>query len=77
MAQLRPFIFSVAAVWNAEDSLWSGHCEQIPASFSAPTLDALFAKISQTALDLAPDNHPHIDRASIFIHLTALRAAAG
>jgi Domain of unknown function (DUF1902) len=41
----------------------------------APTLDGLLDKISQMALDLAPDNHPAVDPGSIFIQVMALREA--
>ena len=53
----------------------TGHCDDIPAAADAPTLDELLAKISATALDLLPDNHPDIDPASLFLQITALREA--
>ena len=71
----KPVIFTVSAIWDAEASVWSGHCDEIPAAADAPTLDGLLTKISEMALDLAPDNHPHIDPGSIFIQITALREA--
>ena len=54
----KPVIFTITAVWNAEASVWSGHCDDIPAAADAPTLDELMAKISAMALDLLSDNHP-------------------
>jgi len=68
-------IFTVSAIWDAEASVWSGSCDEIPAAADAPTLDELLEKISRIALDLAPDNHPGAERNSIFIQVTALREA--
>jgi hypothetical protein len=45
------------------------------ASFDAPTLDELLAKISAMAIDLLRDNHPDIDPASLCVQITALREA--
>ena len=71
----NPVIFTISATWDEEASVWSGHCDEIPAAANAPTLDGLMAKISAMALDLLPDNHPGVDPASIFIQVTALREA--
>ena len=71
----KPLIFTVSAAWDAEASVWSGHCDAIPAAADAPTLDGVLAKISAMALDLLPDNHPDADPASVFIQITALREA--
>ena len=71
----KPVIYTISAVWDADASVWSGHCDEIPAAADAPTLDALLAKISAMALDLLPDNHPGVDPASLFLQLTALREA--
>jgi hypothetical protein len=71
----KPTIFTVSAVWDDEASVWSGHCDDIPAAADAPTLDELLAKISAMALDLLPDNHPEVDPASVFVQITALREA--
>lgn len=73
--KLRPTIFAVSAQWDAEASVWSGHCDDIPAAADAATLDDLLAKITAMALDVLPDNHPDIDPANLFIQLTALREA--
>ena len=54
----KPVIFTISAAWDDEASVWSGHCDDIPAAADAPTLDELLAKISAIALDLLPDNHP-------------------
>ncbi len=67
----KPVIFTVSAVWDAEASVWSGHCDDIPAAADAPTLDELLEKISAMALDLLPDNHPGIDPASLSVQITA------
>ncbi len=69
----KPVIFTISAVWDDEASVWSGHCDDIPAAADAPTLDGVLAKISAMALDLLPDNHPDIDPASLFLQITALR----
>ena len=71
----RPVIFTVSAIWDDEASVWSGHCDDIPAAADAPTLDELLAKISAMALDLLPDNHPGADPPSVFVQITAMRAA--
>jgi predicted RNase H-like HicB family nuclease len=69
----KPTIYTVTATWDSDASVWSGHCDDIPAAADAPTLDELFAKISAIAQDLLPDNHPGVDRANVYIQLTALR----
>ncbi|MEZ5787844.1 MAG: DUF1902 domain-containing protein [Xanthobacteraceae bacterium] len=66
-------IFTISAQWDADASVWSGHCDDILAAADAPTLDELMAKIAAMALDLLPDNHPDIDPASLFMQITALR----
>ncbi len=71
----KPLIFTVAAAWDADASVWSGHCDDIPAAADAPTLDGLLDKISAMALDLLPDNHPDADPSDVFIQITALREA--
>ena len=71
----KPVIFTVSAIWDGEANVWSGHCDEIPAAADAPTLDGLLDKISQMALDVAPDNHPGVDVDSIFIQVMALREA--
>jgi hypothetical protein len=71
----KPIIFTISAVWDADASVWSGHCDEIPAAADAPTLDALLAKISAMALDLLPDNHPGVDPSQLYLQITALREA--
>ena len=71
----KPVIFTVSAAWDDVASVWTGHCDDIPAAADAPTLDELLAKISAIALDLLPDNHPDVDPASVFVQITALREA--
>ena len=71
----KPVIFTISATWDEEASVWSGHCDDIPAAADAPTLDGLLDKISAMALDLLPDNHPEIDPSDLFLQLTALREA--
>ena len=71
----KPVIFTVSAVWDEEASVWSGHCDDIPAAADAPTLDELLAKISAMALDLLPDNHPGVEPSSVYVQITALREA--
>jgi hypothetical protein len=75
MHMSKPVIFTISAVWDDEASVWSGHCDDIPAAADAPILDELLAKISAMALDLLPDNHPDVDPASLFLQITALREA--
>lgn len=70
----KPVIFTISANWDDEASVWSGHCDGIPAAADAPTLDELLAKVSAMALDLLPDNHPDVDPATLFLQITALRA---
>jgi hypothetical protein len=71
----KPTIFTISAVWDDEASVWSGHCDDIPAAADAATLDDLLAKMSSMALDLLPDNHPDLDPSSVFLQITALREA--
>ena len=71
----KPVIFTITAAWDAEASVWAGHCDDIPAAADDPTLDGLLEKISAMALDLLPDNHPDIDPQSLFLQITALREA--
>jgi hypothetical protein len=71
----KPVIFTISAAWDEEASVWSGHCDDIPAAADAPTLDELLAKIAAMALDLLPDNHPNVDPTSLFMQITALREA--
>jgi hypothetical protein len=71
----KPTIFNVSVTWDAEASVWSGHGDDIPAAADSPSLDDLVEKISRIALDLAPDNHPEIDPASIYIQINVLREA--
>ena len=71
----KPVIFTIAAVWDEEASVWSGHCDDIPAAADAPTLDELLAKMTAMTLDLLPDNHPGVDPRSVFLQITALREA--
>ena len=71
----KPIIFTISAAWDQEASVWSGHCDDIPAAADAPTLDELLDKISAMALDLLPDNHPGVAPESVFLQITALREA--
>ena len=71
----KPTIFTIAAEWDSEASVWTGHCDDIPAAAAAPTLDELLAKITAMALDVLPDNHPGIDPATLFLQIMALREA--
>jgi hypothetical protein len=71
----KPTIFTITAAWDNEASVWTGHCDDIPAAADAPTLDELLAKITAMTLDLLPDNHPGLDPASVFLQITALREA--
>ena len=67
----KPVIFTISAAWDDEASVWSGHCDDIPAAADAPTLDALLAKISAMALDVLPDNHPDVDPASLYLQISS------
>ena len=71
----KPTIFTISAEWDPEASVWSGHCDDIPAAADAPSLDELLAKITAMALDLLPDNHPEVDPDSLYSQITALREA--
>jgi hypothetical protein len=71
----KPTIFTISAQWDQEASVWSGHCDEIPAAADAPTLDELLTKITAMALDLLPDNHPDVDPDSLYLQITALREA--
>ncbi|MEI9803308.1 MAG: DUF1902 domain-containing protein [Pseudolabrys sp.] len=71
----KPTIFTISAAWDEDASVWSGHCDDIPAAADAPSLDELLAKITAMALDVLPDNHPDTDPASLYLQITALREA--
>jgi hypothetical protein len=71
----KPVIFTISAIWDEDASVWSGHCDAIPAAADAPTLDELLSKISAMARDVLPDNHPDVDPSSLYLQLTALREA--
>ena len=71
----KPVIFTITATWDDDASVWSGHCDDIPAAADAPSLDELLAKMSAMTLDLLPDHHPEVDPASVFLQLMALREA--
>ena len=73
----KPVIFTISAAWDKEASVWSGHCDDIPAAADAPTLDELLAKISAMTLDLLPDNHPDVDPAALFLRHRVARSRAG
>ena len=60
----RPVVFTISAVWDEEASVWSGHCDDIPAAADAASLDELLAKISAMAIDVLRDNHRDADPAS-------------
>jgi len=68
-------IFAISAAWDDEASVWTGHCDDIPAVADVSTFDELLAKISAMALDLLPDNHPGVDPRKLFLQITALREA--
>lgn len=68
----RPVIFTISAAWDQEASVWSGHCDDIPAAADAPTSDELLDKISAMALDLLSDNHPDVAPELLFLQITAL-----
>jgi hypothetical protein len=63
----KSVIFTVSTAWDDEASVWTGHCDDIPAAAAAPTLDELLKRISAMALDILPDNHPGVDPASVFV----------
>jgi hypothetical protein len=71
----KPVIFTISAAWDQEASVWSGHCDDIPAAADAPTLDELLEKTSAMALDLLPDNPPDVAPESLFLQIMALREA--
>jgi hypothetical protein len=62
-------VFIISVLWDEEASVWSGHCDDIPAAADAPSLDELLTKVSAMTLDLLPDNHPSIDPASVCLRL--------
>ena len=75
MKMSKPVIFTISAAWDQEASVWSGHCDEIPAAADAPTLDGVLEKITAMALDLLPDNHPDVAPEQLFLQITALREA--
>jgi len=71
----KPTIFTITARWDNEASVWTGHCDEIPAAADAPTLDELLAKINAMALDVLPDNFPGLSADSVYLQITALKEA--
>jgi hypothetical protein len=71
----KPVIFTISATWDSDASVWSGHCDDVPAAADAETLDELLVKITAMTLDLLPDNHPDVDPSSVYLQITALREA--
>ena len=71
----RPVIFTITTAWDDEASVWSGHCDDIPAAADAPTLDGVLAKIAAMTLDLLPDNHPGLGPSAGSLQITAMREA--
>lgn len=37
----KPLIFTLSAAWDDEASVWTGHCDDIPAAANAATLDVV------------------------------------
>jgi hypothetical protein len=72
----KPVIFTISAVWDPEASVWSGHCDAIPAAADSPSLDGVLEKIKVMALDLLPDNHPGVQPSAVYLQITAMREAA-
>ena len=72
----KPVIFTVSAAWDRHASVWTGHCDAIPAAADAATLDELLTKIAVMARDFLPDKHPGIDPGNVYLQLTALREIA-
>ena len=52
---VKPTIFTISATWDSDASVWSGHCDDIPAAADAATLDELLAKMTAMTLDVLPD----------------------
>ncbi|MBZ0138938.1 MAG: DUF1902 domain-containing protein [Pseudorhodoplanes sp.] len=71
----KPVIYTISAVWDGEASVWSDHCDDIPAAADVSTLDEPLDKMSAMALDLLADNHPGLDPSSLYLQITALREA--
>lgn len=71
----KPTIFTITATWDAEASVWVGHCDELPAAADAPTLDALLAKINAMAIDVLPDNFPDLRPEDVYLQITALKEA--
>jgi hypothetical protein len=65
----KPTLFTISAICDEDASVWSGHCDDIPAAADAPSLDELLAKISAMAVDVLPDNHLGIDPASVHFQI--------
>ena len=68
--------FTIAAAWDDEAEAWTGHCETSQPLLTRRHATSCWQKISATALDLLPDNHPGVDPESVYLQLTALREAA-
>jgi SHS2 domain-containing protein len=71
----KPTIFTISAIWDDDASVWSGHCDDIPAAADAPTLDELLSKMTAMTLDVLADNHSGVDPSTVYLQITALREA--
>ncbi len=71
----KPTIFTISATWDDDASVWSGHCDDIPAAADAPTLDELLSKMTAMTLDVLADNHSGVDPSTVYLQITALREA--
>ena len=67
----KQLVFAISVAWDREASVWTGHCDAIPAAANAPTLDQLHS--DAMALDLLPDNHPGADPTSLHLRMAASR----
>jgi hypothetical protein len=45
----KPTIFTISAEWDSEASIWTGHCDDIPAAADMATLNEFRARITAMA----------------------------
>ena len=71
----RPVIFTISAAWDNEASVWTGHCDDIPAAADLPTLDELLAVPPPWRSISCPTITTGVHPGDLFLQITALREA--
>ena len=71
----KPVIFTISAAWDAEASVWSGHCDDIPAAADAQRSTNCWRRFRRWRSTCCLTIIPTSIRSSLFLQITALREA--